>query len=184
MTNPAPPAPPEAISATSDVAAVQARLCGLLTQLGISYQHFTHPAVFSTADVVLLPEKLPGVDTKNLFLRDEKRQRFVLVCVRAETRIDLKELGRLLQLKGITFGSPEELLQLLGVTPGAVCLFALLNDSAGRVTGYLDSSIEPAAPMQNHPLVNTATVVMPSCEVERFCAHVGHPLTRIQVPTR
>lgn len=162
----------------------QAKLFQTLAQLGIHYQLFNHPAVFSTADVSSLPEKIPGVDTKNLFLRDEKRRRFVMVCVRAETRVNLKELGESLQLKGITFATPDELLRCVGITPGSVCLFALMNDTLGRVEGFLDTTIVPSAEMQNHPLINTATLVLQTAEVERFCAHVGHPLTRIEIPAK
>lgn len=162
----------------------QVKLFQTLEQLGIHYQLFKHPAVFSTADVSSLPEKIPGVDTKNLFLRDEKRRRFVMVCVRAETRVNLKELGKSLQLKGITFATPDELLRCVGITPGSVCLFALMNDASGCVAGFLDNSIAPSVDMQNHPLINTATLVLQTSEVERFCAHVRHPLTRIDIPVR
>jgi Ala-tRNA(Pro) deacylase len=155
-----------------------------LTKLEIEYRHFTHPAVYSTADIVLLPEKLPGVDTKNLFLRDEKRTRFILVCVRAETRVNLKDLGRSLGIKGTTFASPEDMLQMLNLTPGSVCLFGLMNDREGRVEGYLDASIPHDAEMQNHPLVNTATVVLKVADIERFCESVQHPLRRIEIPVR
>jgi Ala-tRNA(Pro) deacylase len=154
----------------------------VLSNLEINYRAFTHPAVYSTADVVLLPEKLPGIDTKNLFLRDEKRTRYILVCVRAETRVNLKELGRSLGMKGLTFASADDLREMLGLTPGAVCLFGLINDTRGVVTGYLDDSIAPDQEMQNHPLVNTATLVLKSSELERFCAHVGHALSRLVVP--
>jgi Ala-tRNA(Pro) deacylase len=155
-----------------------------LSELGIQYRYYTHPAVFSVADVVLLPEKLPGADTKNLFLRDEKRTRYVLVCVRAETRVNLKELGRTLGIKGITFASPEDMLEMLGITPGSVCLFSLMNDSAGRVKGYFDASIDPGEEMQNHPLVNTASVVLRASDMFRFCERVGHPLERVDIPIR
>jgi len=156
----------------------------LLSELGIAYRHFTHPAVFTTADVALLPERLPGTDTKNLFLRDEKRKRYALVCVRAETRVDLKQLGRALNVKGITFGSPEELQELLGVTPGSVCLFSLANDTQGRVEGYIDRSIDADAEMQNHPLVNTESVVLSVADMFRFCEHVQHPLAQVEVLER
>ena len=159
-------------------------LLAAFSELQISFRVFTHPAVFSTADIVLLPEKIPGADTKNLFLRDEKRTRYILVCVRAETRVNLKELGRWLGMRGLTFASAEDMLEMLRLTPGSVCLFGLMNDKGGRVEGYLDESIEPGEEMQNHPLVNTATVVMRTVEVERFCEYVGHPLRRICVPTR
>jgi Ala-tRNA(Pro) deacylase len=159
-------------------------LAAHFADLGIRYRHFTHPAVFSVADIELLPEKLPGVDTKNLFLRDEKRTRYVLVCVRAETRVYLKELGRALGLKGITFASSEDMLEMLGVTPGSVCLFSLMNDTGGRVKGYLDASIDLASEVQNHPLINTATVVLEVSDMLRFCERVGHPLEQIEIPVR
>lgn len=160
------------------------KLLQLLSSVGINVREYTHPPVFSTADVALLPERLPGVDTKNLFLRDEKKNRYLLVCVRAETRVNLKELGRTLGIKGITFASPEDMLELLGLTPGSVCLFGLINDEAGRVEGYLDTSIAPEEDMQNHPTVNTATVVLRTHDMERFCESVGHPLRRIEIPAR
>jgi Ala-tRNA(Pro) deacylase len=159
-------------------------LRAVLEELAISYRHFTHPAVFSTADVVLLPEKLPGADTKNLFLRDEKRSRYILVCVRAETRVDLKQLGRALGIKGLTFASPEDMLAMLSLTPGSVCLFGLMNDTLGRVEGFLDSTLDAAEEMQNHPLINTASLVLKVSDMERFCERVAHPLTRLDIPSR
>lgn len=161
---------------------MNSELLEILTELGIPYRFFTHPPVYSTADIELLEEKPPGVDTKNLFLRDEKRTRYILVCVRAETRVRLKELGRSLGIKGLTFASPEELLEILGLTPGSVCLFGLMNDKRRVVTGYLDRSIPLKEEMQNHPLVNTATLVLSSEDIERFCAYVGHTLVRVDVP--
>jgi Ala-tRNA(Pro) deacylase len=160
-------------------------LLGILRDRGFEHLHFTHPPVFTTADVTSLPEKIPGADTKNLFLRDEKRTQFALVCVRAETRVNLKELGRALEMKGLTFASPEDLLALLGLIPGAVCLFGLLHDTENKVAGYLDQSIPDDLQMQNHPLVNTETVVLKASDMVRFCLEVaGHQLTRIEVPVR
>ena len=106
------------------------------------------------------------------------------MCVRADIRVNLKELGKRLGVKGITFGSPEELQELLGVTPGSVCLFALSNDITGIVKGYLDAGIEVSSEMQNHPLENTATVVIPVEGMLRFAEHISHPLTRIDIPVR
>ena len=159
-------------------------LAAALAKLEIRYEYFTHPPVFTTADIVLLADKLPGADTKNLFLRDEKRTRYLLVCVRANTRVDLKELGRRLAIKGITFASAEEMQVMLRVAPGSVCLFSLMSDIDGRVEGFIDASIDVSELVQNHPLVNTATVVLALCEMLRFCESVKHPLQRIDIPTR
>jgi Ala-tRNA(Pro) deacylase len=155
-----------------------------LKELNISFRSFSHPAVFTSADISLLTESIPGIDTKNLFLRDEKRRRYVLLCVRAETRIDLKQLGRELNLKGITFCSPEELAQLLGLLPGSVCLFGLANDTERRVEGLIDNSLALDGEMQNHPLINTETLVLKVSEMLRFCSHIQHPLSLVAVPKR
>jgi Ala-tRNA(Pro) deacylase len=163
---------------------IHQELQAILEELAIPFQHFTHAAVFSTADVARLPEKLPGADTKNLFLCDEKRSRYILVCVRAETRVDLKHLGRSLGMKGLTFASPEDMLSMLGLTPGAVCLFGLMNDNLGRVGGFLDKTLDAAEEMQNHPLINTASLVLKVGDLERFCERVAHPLSRIDIPSR
>jgi Ala-tRNA(Pro) deacylase len=159
-------------------------LISILRKGGYEFELFTHQPVFSTADVVNLTQAIPGADTKNLFLCDEKRQRFFLVCVRAEKRVDLKALGKMLGIKGITFGSPEDMQNLLGVTPGSVCLFALANDLQGRVSAYLDSSITSSESMQNHPLINTATVVLGVADMRRFCESVGHQLGLLDIPIR
>jgi hypothetical protein len=101
-----------------------------------------------------------------------------MLCVRATTRVHLKELGRQRGIKGITFASAEEMLSFLGVTPGSVCLFALMNDQLGRVCGLLDDSLSPEEEIQNHPLENTATVVAQTADIERFCQEEtsGKPL--------
>jgi len=151
----------------------------------ISFEIFEHDAVFTTADVSKLKAPIPGHDTKNLFLRDEKRTRYILVCVRAETRVDLKTLGKQLQIKGLTFCSAEDLLALLGIYPGSVALFALINDSQGLVQGYLDDSKPEDELIQNHPLENTATVVLSVRDLLRFAeGEMKHAIIRISVPTK
>jgi len=149
---------------------------------------FEHPAIFKASDVVHFPlevqEGLEGsIETKNLFLRDEKRLRYILICLRAETRVKLKELGRQLGIKGITFGSGEELFNLLGITPGSVCLFTLANDISNQVKGYIDASIPPEALIQNHPLDNTATVVLKASSMIDFCRWQNHDVLPLEIPS-
>ncbi len=129
--------------------------------------------MFTTADASNISEEIPDSDTKNLLVRDEKRSRYILACVRAEKRVNPKELGNQLGMKGSTFAFPEELQALLGITPGSVCLFALMNDTA-----------ESAEQIQNHPLENTATVVLSAASIERFCLHGRNSITRFEIPTR
>ncbi len=143
---------------------------------------FDHAPVFTVADIEKLSTPIPGNDTKNLFLRDEKRTQFVLICVRASTRVRLKELGRSLGIKGVTFASSDELMEHLQVTPGSVCLFALINEKQGRVKVYLDESLPLSELMQNHPLENTSTVVLRVSDMITFCESTGHSVVRIAIP--
>lgn len=159
-------------------------LLEILSDLGIPNRLYKHPAVFSTADAQLLPEPIPGIATKNLFLRDEKKRRYVLLCLRDDTRVDLKQLGKQLELKGVTFANAEDLSELLALTPGSVCLFGLAHDQTGKVEAFLDNSLELTAEMQNHPLINTATVVLKVSDMLKYCAHFNHPLKLIEVPVR
>lgn len=158
-----------------------------LVEFSIAHRVFEHPAIFKASDVVHFPLEVQegleaSIETKNLFLRDEKRLRYILICLRAETRVKLKELGRQLGIKGITFGSAEELFNLLGITPGSVCLFTLANDSGNCVKGYIDASIPPEAIIQNHPLDNTATVVLKASSMIYFCKRHNHEVLPLHIP--
>lgn len=158
-----------------------------LSELNIPHKICEHSAIFTVSDSANLPqhvkEALTGsVETKNLFLRDEKRATFILVCVRADTRVRLKELGRQLGLKGITFASSEDLQELLKITPGSVCLFTVANDTNRRVRAYIDASITEGDDIQNHPLDNTATVVLSMAGMIKFCRYHNHELTPLEIP--
>lgn len=158
-----------------------------LKELHIDYQLYEHPAIFTVSEFANFPKEIKdslagSVETKNLFLRDEKRQNYILICMRAETRVRLKDLGRQMGLKGITFCSTEELETLLGITPGSVCLFTLANDINSKVRGYMDDSIPLNSLIQNHPLDNTATLVLTASSLIRFCSHHDHEIAPLTLP--
>lgn len=152
-----------------------------LRELEIEFQSFSHEPVFTTEDVALLAKPLPGVDTKNLFLRDEKKRNYILLCVRAETRVNLKALGKQLGFKGLSFGSAEDMWALLRVKPGAVCLFSLVHDTQKRVQAYMDDGIDKAELMQNHPLQNTNTIVLYVRDMVLFCEKAGHSVQFVEI---
>ena len=93
-------------------------------------QFVEHPAVHTIDEALMHVPAMPGLMVENLFVRDEKGRRHFLVIVLFDKRIDLAALGRLLPVSKLSMASPERLLQHLGITPGAVSLFALLHDSA------------------------------------------------------
>lgn len=121
----------------------------------------------------MLRGTLPGAHCKSLFLRDRKGGLW-LVVVLEERRLDLKALADLLAAPRFSFGSPELLAEVLGVTPGSVTPFALMNDRERRVRPVLDAEMLRRDPVNYHPLVNTATTAISAADLLRFIAACGH----------
>jgi len=157
-------------------------LCTWLDEQGIAYERCDHPAVFTTAEAEQWVPPLPGAKAKNLFVRDKAGSRYLLVVVPYAKRVDLAALATALGVKKLRFASPPELLECLGITPGAVSVLALFNDGDRRVELVMDSVVWQADPLQCHPLVNTATLVLPKAGLERFLALTGHTPRVLEVP--
>ena len=149
---------------------------------GIAYHRCDHPAVFTVAEVKLLVPPLDGVHTKNLFLRDKKGRRHVLVVVGFDKQVDIKGLSALLGMDHLSFGSAERLKKYLGIEPGAVSLLALLNDVHRDVGVFVDRELWSADALQCHPLVNTTTLVIAREGIERFLSATGHVHRLVDVP--
>jgi len=154
-----------------------------LEEHSIAYQHFDHSAVFTCEQAQeLIPDDIPGADTKNLFLRDKKGKRHILVTVGYEKKVDLKALSELLDAKKLGFGSPERLEKYLGITPGAVSILALLNDTDHAVECYIDEDLWQHDSFRVHPLVNTASLVISREGIEKFLQATGHEYRIVKVP--
>lgn len=162
-----------------------AGLCALLDARAIPYRRYDHPAVFTCEEAErLVPAEAAGIHTKNLFLRDRKGKRHWLLVTTCAKPVDLKALGPRLGADGLSLGSPERLARHLGVIPGAVTILALVNDPGHAVELLVDREIWGGQPLRCHPLVNTATLVMPVEGVARFLEHTGHPVRLVDVPAR
>lgn len=157
-------------------------LLDLFSQQGWEYEAVEHAAVFTIEEALLHVPKLDGVKTKNVFIRDAKGLRHLLVIVPHDKRVDMGALAKELALSKLSMGSPERLLRHLGVTPGAVSIFAVVNDAAGAVELIVDDAIWRADKVQGHPLRNTATVVVTHATLEAFLAHTGHTPRVMRVP--
>jgi Ala-tRNA(Pro) deacylase len=140
------------------------------------YQRVEHPAVFTCAEAELHRPKVPAVSTKNLFLCDKKARRFFLVVTSCEKTVKLDALSPQLGVTYLRFASEENLQRILGVTRGAVTMMGLANDSGHLVELWIDTEIWKGENFLSHPLVNTATLVIPKSELERFFALTGHSL--------
>ncbi|MEH8258008.1 prolyl-tRNA synthetase associated domain-containing protein [Aeromonas veronii] len=144
----------------------------LLDQLAIPYQRFDHPPVFTCEEASRLLPDLPAAKTKNLFLRDPKSERLFLVVSPEDHRVDLKALATMLGVKRLSFGSPERLDAVLGLTPGSVTLLAMVRDREKAVELVVDEAIWQAEQVQCHPLVNTATLIIRLDDVRRLLTHL------------
>ena len=142
-------------------------LIDFLAGIGVAHQMIEHPAVFRVGEGEDVKAALPGAHTKNLFLKD-KAGRAWLVCAEQESTIDLKRLPAAIGSGRLSFGSPALMQALLGVTPGSVTIFGLINDTARRVRLVLDRSLADADFVNFHPLVNTATLGIGRAGLRRF----------------
>jgi Ala-tRNA(Pro) deacylase len=147
-------------------------LFALFDQLGIEHSTVEHEAVFRVGEGEEIKAAIPGVHTKNLFLKDAK-DRLWLVSAADRTLIDLKKLPAEIGSARLSFGSPHLLLAALGVTPGSVTALALINDTEKRVRFVLDSELAGAELINFHPLTNTATTTIDKRGFERFMDAIG-----------
>lgn len=149
--------------------ATPADLYAFLDAHGIAQTTLEHEAVFRVDEGHDIKAALPGGHTKNLFLKDAKDQIW-LISALGETRIDLKRLPSVIGAARLSFGSEALLYEALGVRPGSVTLFALINDKARRVKLVLDKALLEPEPINFHPLTNTATTAISQDGLKRFLA--------------
>ncbi len=142
--------------------------------LGIAVATHRHPPLFTVEDSKRLRGDLPGAHCKSLFLKDKKGALWLLVALE-DRDVDIKALRRRLGAKGsLSFGKPELLLEILGVAPGSVTPFALINDGARQVTIVLDKAMLEHDPLNYHPLTNQATTAIAAPDLLRFIEDCGH----------
>jgi Ala-tRNA(Pro) deacylase len=147
-------------------------LFALLDRLGIRHATHRHAPVFRVEEGHEIKAALPGGHTKNLFLKDAKDQVW-LISALGETRIDLKALPRVIGSARLSFGREALLWELLGVRPGSVTLFALINDRGRRVRLVLDKALFDHELVNFHPLANDATTAVSTEGMMRFLRHLG-----------
>jgi Ala-tRNA(Pro) deacylase len=149
----------------------------LLTYLesnGITAKTFEHPPVHTVEESRDLRGDIPGSHTKNLFLRDGKKNYFLFVT-KEDTAINLKSLARKIGARGgLSFGSPGALMDLLGILPGSVSVLAAINDKEKKVTIVLDEQLLQAAIINCHPLTNTRTTSLSREGLVGYLAATGH----------
>jgi Ala-tRNA(Pro) deacylase len=152
-----------------------------LEALGIPFDRFEHPPLASAADAEPYWRSIDAAHTKNLFLRNKGGSRHYLVIIGLLKRADLRVVGDQIGDGRLSFGSPDRLMTILGVTPGSVSPFGLIHDRAGEVGVYVDRDLKTEGRIAFHPNINTATLAIAFADFERFLASTGHAVQYIRV---
>lgn len=148
-------------------------LLSYLDELGIDNRTVEHQAVFTVEEAQRVRGDLPGAHSKSLFLKNKKGRMWLVVTLE-DRSIDLKDLGDRLGAGRLSFGSPDRLMEYLGVIPGAVTPFAAINDRRGLVQVALDRAMTETDPLNFHPLDNTRTTAISPEGLARFLEATGH----------
>ena len=157
------------------------QLLEYLAGLGIETKTYDHPPLFTVSQSEDLRGDIPGGHTKNLFLKDKKGSYFLLT-VGEHAVIDLKTIHTKIGASGrVSFGKAEMLEELLGVIPGAVTIFGLVNDKAGQVKAFLDADLMAHDLINAHPLTNDATTAIGRDDLLRFIEATGHEATVLKL---
>ena len=155
-------------------------LMAVLDDLDISYRIFNHPPLRTVEDSKEFRDGMVGAHAKNLYLRDRKKRNFLLVA-QEDRPIDLKTIPADLGADRLSFGSADRLFEMLGVRPGAVSPFTIINDQDHKVKLCIDAELLRAEMLYFHPLVNDMTLGVTPQALRDFIAHVGHEVNEIEL---
>ena len=150
-----------------------------LEELGISYERHEHPPVATVDEAEMHRAGIDATHCKNLFLRNQKGNRHYLVVLLHSKRADLRKIADQIGDGKLSFASPERLLTHLGLTPGSVSPFGLINDREHEVRVILDRDLKSAVRVSFHPNINTATYAISAADFERFLSACGNPIQQV-----
>ena len=153
--------------------ASRADLMVRFSQLGIATETREHPPVFTVEEARALRGQIAGGHCKNLFLKDEKGAVWLIVCLE-DARIDLKTAPAKIGSRRLSFGKADLLMELLGVEPGSVTPFGLINDTGNRISVILEERMMQEPLLNYHPLSNDATTTLSSADLVTFIRSCGH----------
>ena len=159
----------------------RAPIYAALSALGIQYELFEHPPVFTAEEAALHWAAIAAAPVKNLFLRNKKGDRHYLVILGIEKQADLRRLVKVIGDDRLSFGSPERLQRYLGVTPGSVSPFGLIHDATHSVRVIVDSDLKNAERLIFHPNDNTASLTISGADFVRFLERQGNAVRWVRV---
>lgn len=153
----------------------------VLDTLDIPYEKHEHPAVFTVGEAQKYDGQINAGKSKNLFLRNKKGNIHYLAVVESTRKVDLKQLAATLHESTLSFASPERLLTHLGLTPGSVSPFGLINNTDKSVRVIIDKGLMEHPTVAFHPNINTATLVIRTEDFKKFLDWTGNMVTYLQI---
>ena len=147
-------------------------LLELLETKGLNFQVHNHEPLFTVEDSEKLRGEIDGAHTKNLFLKNKKNNFFLFSCDE-NASVDLKRFSKSIDSKNLSFASEIYLEKLLGIKPGSVSPYALMNDVENQVVFYLDETLFKSKIINFHPLINTTTITIKTSEFINFIIEKG-----------
>jgi len=163
------------------VTAQEAGVVARLAELGIPFTRHEHPPVATVDEAAAHWAGIDATHCKNLFLRNQKGNRHYLVVLTASKKADLKAVAEQIGDGKLSFASPERLMTHLGLTPGSVSPFGLINDREHLVRVVLDRDFQTAARLAFHPNINTATLTVAAADFKRFLDACSNPVQHVTI---
>ena len=152
-----------------------------LQELGIAFTRHEHPPVATVGEAAAHWAGIDATHCKNLFLRNQKGNRHYLVVLTASKKADLRAVADQIGDGKLSFGSPERLMTHLGLTPGSVSPFGLINDGEHAVRVALDRDFQTAARLAFHPNINTVTLTIAAADFKKFLDACGNAVQHVTV---
>lgn len=156
----------------------------MLEKRGIPFERFEHSAAKTMADVDAFDAGLNAAHCKNLFLANRQGTLFYLLIMAGTKPFRTADLSRQLNISRLQFGTPEQLMELMGLTPGSVSPMGLINDTAKRVHVLIDREVKSWPRILVHPNVNTASLILHTTDLLNFLYESGNQVTEVDLPAR
>ena len=145
-----------------------------LDELNIEFEQVDHPAALTTEEADKYIEGIEGVRTKTMFLTDKKKTQWFLLVMDDIHRLDMARFEEITGAKRMKMASAESLMEKMGLTPGSVSIFGLLNNKDHDINVYIEKAIVDEERMSFHPNDNTKTIFISTPDMFRFFEHMGY----------
>lgn len=152
-----------------------------LRELGIAFTRHEHPPVATVEEAEQHWSGIDATHCKNLFLRNQKGNRHYLVVIPHLKKVDLRAVADQIGDGKLSFGSPDRVMTHLGLTPGSVSPFGLINNRDHAVRVVIDRDLKAAERLSFHPNINTATLVIGREDFMRFLDACGNTVQYVNI---